>query len=84
VTPVLKGLVSALRELNKGDIDKTDKQITKLAESGKKVAPAIDAVQTSLEKLSKTEMSAESVEEFDTAFQNLIDTLLGWRGRVRL
>lgn len=74
-SPTLKGLIATIRELNGNDIKKAREQILMLAES-EKVAPAIDAVQTSLEKLSKTEMSAESVEEFDTAFQNLIDTLL--------
>lgn len=72
---ITRGLVSTLRELGGGDMDKVEKQILKLADS-KETANAINEVQAALEKLNETGANAESIEALDSVFQNLISTLM--------
>lgn len=72
---ITRGLVSTLRELSGGDMDKVEKQILRLADS-KETANAINEVQAALEKLNETGANAESIEALDSVFQNLISTLM--------
>jgi TP901 family phage tail tape measure protein len=70
-----RGLAASLRKLNDDDISKVRNQILALGDS-KETATAIDELQLALDDLNKTGADTESVDAFNTAFQNLISTLM--------